>query len=337
MRSPAVTVKSRAPLFAVLAGVLLALPASAHEVRPAYLALAEIEAGRFSVLWKVPMKGELVMPLAPRFPEDCVQESPPSRTRAAAALLKRWMMRCESSLVGETIVIDGLETTLTDVLVRYEPLEGNAQTTRLLPSENSWTVPARASRLEIARTYLLLGVEHILGGVDHLLFVLALLLIVRGRWLILKTVTAFTVAHSLTLAAAALGLVRVPVAPVEAVIALSILFLAAELAHSRQGRAGLTERAPWLVAFAFGLLHGFGFAGALVEIGLPESSIPLALFLFNVGVEIGQLLFVAAVIVLLALASRFDVRWPSWTWRVPTYAIGGLSAFWLFERILAFW
>jgi len=166
---------------------------------------------------------------------------------------------------------------------------------------------------------------------------LALLLIVRGRWLMLKTVTAFTVAHSLTLAVAALGFVRVPVAPVEAVIALSILFLAAELAHSRQGRAGLTERSPWLVAFAFGLLHGFGFAGALVEIGLPESSIPLALFLFNVGVEIGQLLFVGAVVALLALVSRYELRWPTWSWRVPTYAIGGLSAFWLFERILAFW
>jgi hypothetical protein len=166
---------------------------------------------------------------------------------------------------------------------------------------------------------------------------LALLLIVKGRWLMLKTVTAFTVAHSLTLAAAVLGLVRVPVAPVEAVIALSILFLASELAHSRQGRPGLTERAPWLVAFAFGLLHGFGFAGALLEVGLPESSIPVALFLFNVGVEIGQLLFIAAVITLLTVVARFKVRWPEWAWRVPTYAIGGLAAFWLFERVVAIW
>ncbi len=329
--------KTRVRRFAVLAGLLLAMPASAHEARPAYLALVEIDAGRFAVLWKVPMRGDMVMSLKPRFPETCVVEAPPSRIGTGTAMVERWTMRCENSLVGETIVIDGLDGTLTDVLVRYEPLDGEAQTKRLLPSSKSWTVPAEPSHLEVARTYLLLGVDHILGGIDHLLFVLALLLIVKGRWFMLKTVTAFTVAHSLTLAAAVLGLVRVPVAPVEAVIALSILFLASELAHSRQGRPGLTERAPWLVAFAFGLLHGFGFAGALLEVGLPESSIPVALFLFNVGVEIGQLLFIAAVITLLTVVARFKVRWPEWAWRVPTYAIGGLAAFWLFERVVAIW
>jgi hydrogenase/urease accessory protein HupE len=317
--------------------LLSALPAAAHEVRPAYLAVAELEPGRFSVLWKIPMRGDLVMPLATRFPDFCTPETPPSRVQSGAALVARWTMRCESSLVGQSVVIEGLENTLTDVLVRYEPLDGASQTARVMPTEGAWVVPERASRWDIARTYLLLGVEHILGGIDHLLFVLALLLIVRGRWVMLKTVTAFTIAHSLTLAAAVLGLVRIPVAPVEAVIALSILFLASELAHSRQGRPGLTERAPWLVAFAFGLLHGFGFAGALAEVGLPENAIPLALFLFNVGVEVGQLLFIAAVVAGLALLARFNVRWPEWGWRVPTYAIGGLSAFWLIERVTAFW
>ena len=329
--------RNRVRILALVAGLLSALPAAAHEVRPAYLAVAEIEAGRFSVLWKIPMRGDLVMPLAARFPEFCSAEAPPSRVQSGAALVARWTMRCENSLVGSAVVIDGLESTLTDVLVRYEPLDGATQTARVLASEGSWVVPERASRWDIARTYLLLGVEHILGGVDHLLFVLALLLIVRGRWVMLKTVTAFTLAHSLTLAAAVLGLVRVPVAPVEAVIALSILFLAAELAHSRQGRSGLAERAPWVVAFAFGLLHGFGFAGALAEVGLPEDAIPLALFLFNVGVEIGQLLFIGAVVAVLALSARFKVRWPEWGWRVPTYAIGGLSAFWLIQRVTAFW
>ena len=177
-------------------------------------------------------------------------------------------------------------------------------------------------------------------GIDHLLFVLALFILVKGTRRLIATVTAFTAAHSLTLAGATLGFVHVPGPPVEAGIALSIVFVAAEIAHSRQGRIGLTERFPWIVAFTFGLLHGFGFASALSEVGLPQSAIPVALLFFNVGVEIGQLFFIASLFAVIALArqvtQRIGVSQPAWAWRVPAYAIGSVSAFWIIQRISVF-
>ena len=212
-----------------------------------------------------------------------------------------------------------------------------AVTHRLVPRRSSFVVPEAASGWEVARTYLALGVEHILGGVDHLLFVLALLLVVRGFTLLFKTITAFTVAHSLTLALAALGVVNVPGAPVEAVIALSILFLACEIVRTYGGQTGLTARYPWVVAFTFGLLHGLGFAGALAEVGLPQTAIPLALLFFNVGVEVGQLLFVVAALVVVGLIRRTRFAWPAWSWQVPAYGIGSVAAFWCVERVAAFW
>ena len=183
----------------------------------------------------------------------------------------------------------------------------------------------------------MLGIEHILLGIDHLLFVLGLLLIVRGFGLLLKTITAFTVAHSVTLAMATLGFVNVPQAPVEAVIALSILFLASELAKQQKGNPGMTSRYPWVVALSFGLLHGFGFAGALSEVGLPQTDIPLALLFFNVGVEVGQLMFVAIVLMIFWVIQKLKFRWPAWTKQVPAYAIGSLAAFWFIQRTVSFW
>jgi hydrogenase/urease accessory protein HupE len=189
----------------------------------------------------------------------------------------------------------------------------------------------------VAWSYFVLGVEHILGGIDHLLFVLALLLIVRGSRRIIATVTAFTVAHSVTLAAATLGWVHVPGPPVEAIIALSIVFVASEVVHARQGRAGLTEQAPWIVAFSFGLLHGFGFAGALAEVGLPQAAIPLALLTFNVGVEVGQLMFVAAVLALRFVGTRFLRGEATWLPVATAYGVGAVAAFWTIERVAGFW
>jgi hydrogenase/urease accessory protein HupE len=222
-------------------------------------------------------------------------------------------------------------------LLRLERIDGTEITHRLTPDEPSYVVEAEPSRGQVAMTYLVLGVEHILSGVDHLLFVLALLMVVVGWRRMVGTVTAFTVAHSITLALAALGVVRVPGAPIEAIIALSIVFVAAEIIHARQGNPGLTARLPWIVAFTFGLLHGFGFAGALSEIGLPQASIPLALFTFNVGVEIGQLIFIIAVLGLYAIGKRLQPMPADWAWRVSSYAIGGIAAFWVFERVAAFW
>jgi hydrogenase/urease accessory protein HupE len=256
------------------------------------------------------------------------------------AFIERWSVKRAGGLAGGMIEIDGLRGTATDVLVRVERLDGATQLTRLTPSAPSFVVEVSPGWAEVVRSYLALGVEHIVGGIDHLLFVLALLIVTRGSWRLVKTVTAFTLAHSITLGLATLGVVRVPSAPVEALIALSIVFVAAEIVHAREGRPGLTENAPWVVAFTFGLLHGFGFAGALAQVGLPQGDIPLALFSFNVGVEVGQLLFIALVYVVVALARqvarRVALPQPRWAWRVVPYAIGSVSAFWLIQRVATF-
>jgi len=230
-----------------------------------------------------------------------------------------------------------LKSTNTDVLLRLEFLDGSSQSVLLTPTKESFKIPEQAGSLQIISTYTWLGITHILLGVDHLLFVFALLLIVNGKRRLLWTITAFTLAHSLTLAGATLGLVYVPQAPVEAIIALSILFLAVELVHGKQGRKGAAAQWPWLVAFVFGLLHGFGFAGALAEVGLPEQAIPLALVFFNVGVELGQLLFVAAVLSVGYFLHKLRLpKLLDWSETVAIYSIGGLSSFWIFERISAF-
>ena len=323
-------------LLLLLAILCSALPATAHEVRPGYLEITETGTDQYAVVWKVPMKGDAVLHLIPVFPKSCIELAPPSSQKVAAAMLNRWSVKCTGGLKQSAIYIEGLNNTLTDVLVRVTHAGGTTQTVRLTPGSTIFTVSGEPSTLEVIKTYLLLGIEHILGGIDHLLFVFALLLIVQGWKRLLGTITAFTLAHSITLAAATLGYVNIPQAPVEAVIALSILFLATEIIHGQQGRVGLAQRYPWIVAFVFGLLHGFGFAGALTEIGLPPSDIPLALLFFNVGVEVGQLIFVAAVLlasVALKYVSLQSVRRGE---IALTYLIGSVAAFWTIERIAAF-
>jgi hydrogenase/urease accessory protein HupE len=266
-------------------------------------------------------------------PPDCTNVTEPRGEFIGGSFVERWTVRRAGGLDGATIHIAGLAATRTDVLARLERLDGTTQVNRITPAAPSFTVESAPSAREVAATYLTLGVEHILLGVDHLLFVLALLILVQGTHRLVVTVTAFTVAHSLTLAGASLGFLDVPGAPVEACIALSIVFVAAEIVHGRRGQPGLTARRPWIVAFVFGLLHGFGFAGALHEIGLPQTDIPLALLFFNVGVEVGQLVFIAGVLVVIALARRTPVTMPAWAWRIPPYAIGGVASFWLIQRL----
>jgi hydrogenase/urease accessory protein HupE len=308
--------------------------------RPAYLELRENGADSYDVLWKVPAQGDLRLAVAVRFPDGTTNVTEPRALLSGSASIERWRVRREGGFVGHTIGIDGLVGGVTDVIVRVERADGSSQVERLAPERPAFTVKAPAGAREIAWSYLVLGVEHILGGVDHLLFVLALLLIVRGGRRIVATVTAFTVGHSITLIAATLGWVHVPGPPVEAAIALSIVFVAAEVVHGLRGRQGVTARAPWLVAVMFGLLHGFGFAGALAEVGLPQTAIPIALLMFNVGVELGQLLFVTAAVAALALGRQLPVRVPPRLANtlpfVPAYGIGVLAMFWVFERVAAF-
>jgi hydrogenase/urease accessory protein HupE len=258
-----------------------------------------------------------------------------TRTTGDAAI-QTWRLRIAAPLRGQQVRIDGLAGTMTDALVRIEFADGSSWVQRLTPGQPAATIPTRPSALGVAGLYLQLGIEHILTGIDHLLFVLALLMIAGPTWRLVKTITAFTVAHSITLAAATLGFVYVPSRPVEAAIALSIVFVAAEIVHLRHGRVGLAARMPWIVAFTFGLLHGFGFAGALSEVGLPQGHIPVALLFFNIGVEIGQLLFVGAVLTVVAGLRRARVPYPRWAELIPPYAIGIVATFWVIQRVALF-
>ena len=312
----------------VLALILLpAWTALAHEVRPAYLAIEESAPGVHRVTWKQPVLGDLRLPLDPVLPEHCevLGEGLPEHT--GAALITRWDVRCDLS--HGKIFIRGLSRTLTDVMVRITRLDGEQQNYMLKPESPALDLADPAPPLA---AYLTLGIEHLTFGVDHILFVIGLVLFIQNRWMLLKTITAFTVAHSMTLALSVLGLVRLPQGPVEAVIALSILFLARELMLPAERRSALMRVRPWLMAFIFGLLHGFGFAGALADIGLPEQALALALFLFNAGIEIGQLMVIAAVLAIGWLSQRVHALEASAWQRTFTVLMGIAAADWTIDR-----
>ena len=284
----------------LLSALFCASPAAAHESRPGYLELTEISPERYDVFWKQPARGDLVLSMDPVLPASCRQAGSREKQAVPGALMTRATIDCEGGLRGKKIRIAGLETTLTDVLVRVYHEDGPSETHLVRPAETS-VVIGGSSRGERAASYFRLGVQHILMGVDHLLFVLGLLLIVQNRWMLVKTITSFTVAHSITLAIATLGYASAPLPPLNAAIALSILFLGPEIVRTWKGETSFTIRHPWVVAFAFGLLHGFGFATGLTAMGLPTNEVPLALLLFNVGVEIGQIAFVLLIVLLLSL------------------------------------
>ena len=313
----------------------------ADEFKPGYLQLTQLDRETYDVLWKVPALDEATtLKVKPQFPQGTEALTEVRSTFASGVTVLRWRIRVPDGLDGKAIVFPQLSETRIDLLARLVRLDGSVQLERILPVRPSFVSRPSPGRLEVVRTYTVLGIEHILAGFDHLLFVLALVLLVHGTRRLLLTITAFTAAHSLTLAGATLGWVHVSGPPVEAAIALSIVFLASEIVHTRQGRHSVTQRYPWIVAFTFGLLHGFGFAGALAEVGLPQSSIPIALLFFNVGVEIGQVLFVGAVLAVMTLSWRAGQRLrlspPAWLWRIAPYAIGALASFWLVERVASF-
>ena len=324
--------------------LLFAAPdARSHALQPGYLELQLIGADSWQAFWRKPTVKGSPMAIDVRLPENCDQRTPPDPEFDGAAWVSRWVASCPGGLAGGTIEIPGLDRTQTDVLVRYELSPGSGEARRLTRSEKQFVVPTDPGFLDVLGSYFSLGVEHILDGIDHLLFVFALLLLIPDRWRLLGTVTAFTVAHSITLAAATLGWIKVPGPPVEAVIALSIMFLASELLQRDGSGNRLSERFPGIVSFSFGLLHGFGFAGALEEIGLPRGDVPLALLSFNLGVEAGQILFIAAVLIAGAVLARLIPAVVS-TLRSPgsalasanAYAIGGVSSYWFIDRLAAF-
>ena len=300
--------------------------------------VTEIAPHRYQIVWRTPLLSGMRLPVALRFSENIRNVTEPALRELPDSLIERRLIESDNGLTGTRIEIVGLQATITDVLVRVQLLDGTYSTTLVRPSKPWIEIATSRSWFDVATAYLMHGIEHILFGYDHLLFVLALILIVRSTRMLLLTVTAFTVAHSITLSLATLGVVHVPGPPVEATIALSILLLACEIIRSDRGQSSMTAQWPWLVAFSFGLLHGFGFASALTEIGLPQGDIPLALFAFNVGVEIGQLIFIA--VVLAALACARWIRFPAFVERharsVASYAIGGMAAYWFIERLAGF-
>ena len=325
----------RARVAWLAACLLLAVSvASAHESRPAYLEVKETSAGQFSLLWRTPVLAGMRLPIALKLPDDVKNLREPSVQELADSFLeRRWIDAGPNGLAGQRIEFPGLQGTITDVLVRVEMLDGRSWTTIVHPSRPWVEITAAQTRLEVMGTFIVQGIRHILFGADHMLFVLGLLLIVKDRWMLLKTITAFTVAHSITLAIATLGYAEAPVLPLNAAIALSILFLGPEIVRSWRGETSFTIRHPWVVAFAFGLLHGFGFASALTSAGLPKAELPVALLSFNVGVEIGQLSFVALILSLERAFRILEVRWPRWAEALPGYTVGSLGAFWTVQRL----
>jgi hydrogenase/urease accessory protein HupE len=313
--------------------------AEAHEARPAYLQIDETAPGLYSVLWRIPVLSGMPLPVTLKLPDAARDVREPILQQLSDSLVERRVLEAGGAgIAGERIEFAGLAGTITDVLVRVRLLDGTQSTTLVRPSRPWVDIEASRGWFNVLSAYVVHGVEHILLGVDHLLFVLALILIVPSRRVLLVTITAFTLAHSITLALATLGVVHVPGPPVEAAIALSILLLAVEILHAQRGQPGLTAQWPWVVAFSFGLLHGFGFAGALTAVGLPQGDVPLALLAFNAGVELGQLAFIAAALAALRLARRIELPPAAerFALRAASYAIGTLAAFWLCERLAGF-
>jgi len=306
---------------------------SAHESQPGTVELRQVAPDRFEVTWRAPIyyggphPARLVLP---DYWKDAVE--PTVRMLPDSQVFRRVVTVGTQGLEGSVIRFPGLERTITDVFVRLNRLDGTTMTAVSSPAKPQAQLRGERVWYLAAGDYIGLGFHHILQGIDHLLFILGLLLIVQGRMLLLKTITAFTLAHSITLGIATLGYASVPLPPLNAAIALSILFLGPEVVRSWRGETSLTIRYPWIVAFLFGLLHGFGFASGLSTTGMPKAELPPALLFFNVGVELGQLVFVFTALALLRSFKVLEVRWPRWAEALPGYAVGSLGAYWTIQR-----
>ena len=324
------------PIIFFILAVISAINTHAHEVRPGFLEIKEREPGLFDVKWKVPTRGNRALAITPVLPDNLKKVGLSSSYKIPGAWVEQSIYEGNGTILGKKISIDGINAVQTDVLLQIKLIDGTNFSAILKPNSPSYDIPTRPTKYGVALSYWEMGLIHILEGIDHLLFLLAIMLIITGLGNLLKTITAFTVAHSMTLGLATLGFVNVPVAPTEAVISLSIVFLAVEIVRDKMGEKTITRSYPWIIAFIFGLFHGLGFANALFEIGLPQDNIPLALLMFNIGVETGQIIFLLVVLIFLSLLRRVNIYWPKGTWRLAPYAIGGIAGFWTIQRIISF-
>ena len=309
------------------------VPTFAHESQPGTLEIKQLASDRYDVTWKAPIYYGKPHPAHLQMPEKWKNIVQPTERRMTDSIIFRWVVKVDTkSIEGDILRFPGLESTITDVYVRLTRLDSTIMTAVVRPTRPFVELRGERSWYTTAGEYIGLGFYHILIGVDHLLFVLGLLLIVKSRMMLIKTITSFTIAHSITLAIATLGFAKIPLPPLNAAVALSILFLGPEIVRSWRGETSLTINYPWIVAFIFGLLHGFGFASGLSTTGMPKAELPWALLSFNIGVEFGQLAFV---FIALALAWSFrtlEVRWPRWALAIPGYTVGGLGAYWTIQR-----
>jgi len=308
-------------------------PVLAHESQPGLLELKQVTNDRYEVIWRAPIYYGRPHPARLVLPADWEAVSEPTVRQLPDSALHRQIVQVEGgSINGSVLRFEGLEATITDVYVRTTRLDGSQFSQVVRPTQPFAELRGERPWHESSREYLILGFNHILMGIDHLLFVLGLLIIVQGRRMLIKTITAFTVAHSITLAIATLGYATVPGPPLNAAIALSILFLGPEIVRVWRGQTSFTIRHPWVVAFGFGLLHGFGFASGLSTVGMPMAEIPLALLMFNIGVEIGQVAFVVVILLVHRALQVLRFHWPRWVDFAPGYAIGSLGAMWTIQR-----
>lgn len=319
----------------ILAGMIFPSGAGAHPLGPSLFKVSEITPGRVLFEWKTPVQGVPGARLQPRMPNHCVIHGGSKKEISKGAYVRSWEGQCKNSLVGSSLRVEGIPESKANVILRAQLADGRKFNTVLTADSPSFVIPKRQPIWILGRSYLLLGFDHILTGLDHLLFILGLVLLVANRRQLLWTVTAFTLGHSVTLSLAALGLVNFPTGPVEALIALSIVALAVELCRGKKNPPTFFHRFPWVMALSFGLLHGLGFAGALAEIGLPQGDIPFALFSFNLGIELGQLLFIGLILIFKTLWRGSPLPHPRNAYRMTAYGIGSLSAFWFLERLSA--
>lgn len=309
----------------------------AHEMDPGLVDITQLSEHKFEINWSAPVYFKKKHPARLVLPEHWqVLATKPVRKVRDSHLYSQLVNIPNDDFSKSKINIKGLEKTITEVFVRTLWLSGKKTSLLVLPQDPWFEIAANKTSWQIAGDYIYLGVDHILEGFDHLSFVLMLMWIVTLKRKLLLTITAFTLAHSLTLAAASFSIVSLPGPPVETMIALSIVFMAVELLKINQGRSSLTAQYPWLVAFFIGLIHGFGFSGALKDIGLPDGEILLALISFNVGVELGQLLFISVILVLTTLFNKIINTRPIWVNNIPVYIVGGMASFWFIERISQF-